>query len=165
MTLLTQLLSIILGVGALAWAYDSSGLAAPARWLLIFGALWLLAAWRRWRWFAALGLFVLVVAAGVGLWIGLPFGWMIAGALGGLFAWDLTDFERRLRQAAPGDDRRGLEARHLARLGLVALAGLGSASIAMAVRLQFSFEWALLLALVGTAGFLQLVSWLRGRGG
>jgi hypothetical protein len=165
LTFLTQLLSIALGVSSLAWAYYSSGLTAPARWLLILGAVWLVAAWRRWRWFAAPGLFVLVAAAGLGLWIGLPFGWMIAGALGGLFAWDLTDFERRLRQAAPGDDRGGLEARHLARLGLVALAGLGSASVAMAVRLQFSFEWALLLGIVAAAGFLQLAGWLRSRGG
>jgi len=134
---------------------------APARWLILFGLGWLLAAWRRWTWFAALGLFLLVAAAVFGLWIGLPFGWMIAGTLGGLFAWDLSDFARRLQQAAPDDDRRALERRHLTRITLVALAGLGLASIAMAVKLEFTFEWALLLAVVTALGLLQLAGWLR----
>jgi hypothetical protein len=161
LTFLAQIASIVLGVASLAWAFDSQGLSAPARWLMIFGLGWLLAAWRRWTWFAPLGLFVLVAVAALGLWIGLPFGWMIAGALGGLFAWDLSDFARRLRGAAPDDDRGGLERRHLTRITLVALAGLGMASVAMAVRLQFTFEWALLLAVVTALGLLQLVNWLR----
>jgi hypothetical protein len=145
LTFLAQIASIVLGVASLAWAFDSQGLSAPARWLMIFGLGWLLAAWRRWTWFAPLGLFVLVAA----------------GALGGLFAWDLSDFARRLRGAAPDDDRGGLERRHLTRITLVALAGLGMASVAMAVRLQFTFEWALLLAVVTALGLLQLVNWLR----
>ncbi len=161
MTYLAQFISIIVGVSSLAWAFDSHGLAAPARWLLYFGLGWLLAAWRRWIWFSALGLFVVVAAAVLGLWIGLPFGWIIAGALGGLFAWDLADFARRLQQAAPDDDRSGMERRHLTRITLAALAGLGLASIAMAVRLEFTFEWAVLLAVVTALSLLQLVSWLR----
>jgi hypothetical protein len=163
-TFALQIFSILLGVGSLAWAYEAQGLAAPARWLMFFGLAWLFAAWRRWTWFAGLGLFVLIAAAGLGLWIGLPFGWMIAGTLGGLFAWDLADFARRLRQAAPGDDRRGMEGRHLARITLVALAGLGAASIAMAVKLQFTFEWAFMLAAVTAMALLQLINWLRNRG-
>jgi len=161
LTYLAQILSIILGVGSLAWVFDSYGLTVPARWLMYFGLGWLLAAWRRWTWFAAPGLFVVVTAAVLGLWIGLPFGWMIAGALGGLFAWDLADFARRLQQAAPDDDRRAMERRHLTRITLVALAGLGLASIAMAVRLEFTFEWAVLLAVVTALSLLQLVNWLR----
>jgi len=45
------------------------------------------------------------------------------------------------------------------------LIGLLLASIAMLVRLEFTLEWMMLLALIGALGVTQLVSWLRRRGG
>jgi hypothetical protein len=90
---------------------------------------------------------------------------MIAGALGALLAWDLTDFMHRLRLVARTDDLRGIERRHLTRSTIVALAGLSLASIPMLVRLEFTFEWVVLLTLVAALGVTQLVSWLRRGGG
>jgi len=49
---------------------------------------------------------------------------MIAGAVFALFAWDMTEFRRRLRYIAVDDDMRGMERRHIARVSLVILAGL-----------------------------------------
>ena len=89
---------------------------------------------------------------------------MIAGALGGLFAWDLTEFLRRLRFAARTDDLRGLQRRHLTRLVIVALIGITLFSIATFLRLELKFEWAVLLTLIAALGVTQLVAWLR-RGG
>jgi len=92
-----------------------------------------------------------------------------SGALGGLMAWDLTDFMRRLRFAAGQgtpkqyDELKSLERRHLARLTVIALAGLLLASMAMLVRLEFTFEWVVLLTLVTVLGVTQLVAWLRRR--
>ncbi len=57
-----------------------------------------------------------------------------------------------------------MEGRHLVRLSVLALLGFGLASLAMAVKLQFNFQWALLLALVAILGTMQLVSWFRKRG-
>jgi hypothetical protein len=89
---------------------------------------------------------------------------MIAGALGGLLAWDLSDFMRRLKFVHITDDKRGLERRHLTRVTIVALGGMLLATIAILVRLEFTLEWMMLLALVGALGVTQLVAWLR-RGG
>lgn len=145
----------------LAWGYFEVGLEGFVRGWIGFGALWAFALIRRWKWFSALGLFVSLTAAAVGLWFGLAPGWMTAGALFALLAWDLTDFERRLRLAAEDDDVNGLVRVHLVRLSLVALIGFALASIAMLVRLQFSFEWAALMALVAALGLSQLIGWMR----
>jgi hypothetical protein len=164
MTLFAFVFSVLMGIGSLAYAYNNVGLIIIARPLLILGALWLFAGWKRWTWFSAIALLLAVALAGFGLWIELSTPWMIAGALGALLAWDLTDFMRRLRLVARTDDLRGIERRHLTRSTIVALAGLSLASIPMLVRLEFTFEWVVLLTLVAALGVTQLVAWLR-RGG
>jgi len=164
MSFFAFVISVIMGMGSLAFAYNNAGFDQIARGLLVAGAIWLFAGWRRWTWFSVIGILFSVALAGFGLWIALSPGWMIAGALGGLLAWDLSDFMRRLRYAHASDDKHALERRHLTRLTIVAVVGMALASIAMLVRLEFTFEWLVLLALVGVLGITQLVSWLR-RGG
>jgi len=100
MTFAAFVASVLLGVGSLSYAYAGAGFAQVARFLLFFGALWIFAGWRRWAWFSAVGILSLVALAGFGLWIEISPGWMISGALGGLLAWDLFDFMRRLHFAA-----------------------------------------------------------------
>jgi len=161
MTLFAFVFSVLMGVGSLAYAYNNAGFVLLARYVLVFAALWLFAGWKRWTWFSAIALLLSLALAGFGLWIELSPGWMISGALGGLLAWDLTEFMRRLRFAARTDDLRDLERRHLARLTIVALIGVALASIPMLVRLEFTFEWVFLLTLIAALGVTQLVAWLR----
>lgn len=166
MTLFGLLFGIVLGIGSLAWGYWHAGLPPFARWILFFGALWILAVWQRWRWFATAGLFFSAVAAALGLWfLNFPPGWMFAGAIGALLAWDLTHFRYRQHFVASEEERHAMERRHLVRLSAVALLGFLLASLAMVVKLQFNFQWALLLALVAIWGITQLVTWFRKRGG
>jgi hypothetical protein len=166
MTILALIFSIALGIGSLAWGYLQVGLPQFARWIMLFGALWLVAVWQRWRWFAPLGLVFNFLLAAFGLWfLNFPPGWMFAGAIGGLMAWDLTYFRYRQRFVASDDERRGMEGRHLVRLFALAILGFLMASAAMAIKLQFNFQWALLLAVVAIVGVTQLVAWLRKRGG
>jgi len=153
--------SVFIGIGSLVYAYAGTGLDNVVRGLLILGAFWLFAGWKRWTWFSVIAILLVVALAGFGLWIALSPGWMIAGALGGLLAWDLSDFMRRLQFVHFTDDKRGLERRHLTRVTIVALLGMALATIAILVRLEFSLEWMILLALVGVLGVTQLVSWLR----
>ncbi|GAB4422354.1 MAG: hypothetical protein Kow002_11680 [Anaerolineales bacterium] len=164
MTFFVFVFSVAMAVGSLAWGYSLRGLDFVIDWMLAFGALWLFAGWRRWTWFSAIGLFLTVAAAAFGLWYGFSTGWMLAGAIGGLLAWDLTDFMRRTRLAADITDLPGLERRHLARVTIVALLGLGLASISMIMRVEFTFEWIMLLAAVAVFGITQLAGWLRRRG-
>ena len=153
--------SVFMGIGSLVYAYTGTGLDGVVRGLLILGALWLFTGWKRWTWFSIIAILLTVALAGFGLWIELSPGWMIAGALGGLLAWDLSDFMRRLQFVHITDDKGLLERRHLTRVTIVALAGLLLASIAMLVRLEFTFEWIMLLTLVAVLGVTQLVAWLR----
>lgn len=155
--------SVLMGVGSLAYAYAGRDLGFVWRGLIILGALWLFAGRQRWVWFSTIALIITVSLAAFGLWIELPSGWMINGALGALLAWDLTDFMRRLRFAPLLDDLRALERRHLTRLTIVTVIGVFLASIPMLIRLEFTFEWLVLLTLVAVLGVTQLVSWLRRR--
>jgi hypothetical protein len=157
-------IGVLMGVGSLSYAYAGRGFEQVARVLLVLGVVWLFTGRQRWVWFSTIALVILVALAGFGVWIQLSPGWMIAGSLGGLVAWDLTEFMRRLRFAPLRDDVRDLERRHLTRLTIVVLIGTVLASIAMLVRLEFTFEWIVLLTLVAALGITQLVSWLR-RGG
>ena len=86
---------------------------------------------------------------------------MFAGGIFALVAWDMTDFRQRLRGMADDDDTRGIERRHLARISLLVFIGLVLASIAMLVRVQFTFEWSALLVIVALLGLGQLVGWFR----
>ena len=164
MSFFAFVIAVLMGIGSLAYAYAGIGFDGLVRVLLILGVLWLFAGWKRWTWFSTIAILLSVALAGFGLWIALSPGWMIAGALGGLLAWDLTDFMRRLRFAPATDDIRGLERRHLTRVTIVAIIGALLASTAMLVRLEFTLEWMMLLALVVVLGVTQLVAWLR-RGG
>jgi len=163
-TLFALFFGIVMGIGSLAWGYAQAGLPLFARWIAFFGAVWLVAVWQRWRWFAYVGLLFNFLAAALGLWLlNLSPGWMFAGAIGGLLAWDLTDFSHRLRFAASDEERRAFEMRHLVRISMLAMLGFGLASLAMLLKFQFNFDWALLSAIVAAFGILQLVVWLRKR--
>ncbi len=166
MTVLALLFSILLGIGSLAWGYQEVGLADLSRWILVFGIVWLFAVLQRWRWFAHIGLAFSFLCAALGLWfLNFAPGWMFAGAIGGLVAWDLTDFRYRQRYAASDAERRNVETQHLFRITVLALLGFGVASVAMILKFQFNFEWAFVLAVVAVVGITQMVSWFRKRGG
>ena len=154
-------LSVLMGAGSLSFVYAGAGIDKIALGLLLLGVLWLYAGWKRWIWYSTGAFLLLVALAGYGLWIELSPGWLISGSIGGLLAWDLTGFLLRLDGAFETDDLRGMQRRHLARLTIVALVGLLLASISMLVRVEFTLEWMILLALVGVLGITQLVAWLR----
>ncbi len=164
MTLFALLFSIVAGTGSLAWGYIQAGFPQYARWILIFGVVWLIGIWQRWRWFAYVGLAFNLSIAALGLWFAnFPPGWMFAGAIAGLLAFDLTDFSHRLRFSASAEERLQVERRHLLRITLLALIGFLLASLAMMVTYNYSFEWGILLTIVAALGIFQLVAWYRRR--
>jgi hypothetical protein len=153
--------SIIISTGSLAWAFAEAGFVVFARWILIFGAVWLFTQWRGWEWLSSLGLFLAIFASVVGLWFGFSMEWLFSGAIFALFAWDMSDFRNRIRAIAVDDNLRGMERRHLARISLLSLTGLSLMSIVVLVRRQFTFEWGILLVSVLLFGIVQLAGWLR----
>jgi hypothetical protein len=163
-TLFALVFSIVFGVGSLAFGYHMAGLTQFVRWIILFGAVWLFAVWQRWRWFAYIGIAFNLFAAALGLWfLNFSPGWMFAGAIGGLLAFDLTGFRDSLRFALSDEEQRVVETRHLRRISLLTMVGFGLANLAMIVKLQFSLEWALLSAIVAALGIPQLIAWFRKR--
>ena len=161
MTLIALLSSIMISSATLAWGFAQSGFTSFSVWIILLGAGWLLAIWQRWYWYSAFALFVVTVLAALGLWFGFSPGWLFAGGIFALFAWDMTDFRQRLVLMAKNDNTRGLERRHLLRVSLLTLAGMALASITMLLRVQFTFEWSALLVVVILLGLGQLVGWFR----
>lgn len=162
MTLVAMVLSIILGIVSLAYGYSQEGFADYALWIVLLGIVWVLAHWRRIYWFSSVALFVMIFAAGFGVWQDFTATWMLIGALGGLLGWDLSDFAMRLRYAAPTDDIAGMERRHLARVGIVAALGLGLAYLSVVIQVRrLAFEVAVGLILLAALGLARLVMRLR----
>jgi hypothetical protein len=162
LTFVAFVLCVILGTGSLAYEYSQAGEVDLARWFVWIGVLWILADWRKIYWASSAAFLLIVLGAGYGVWSGYATLWMLLGALGGLLGWDLSDFARRLSYAAPTDDVRGLERRHLARVGLVAALGLGLAWLSRVIRInRLAFEVAVGLVLLAALGITRLVVRLR----
>ncbi|MBN1668827.1 MAG: hypothetical protein JW862_17175 [Anaerolineales bacterium] len=159
------LFSLVVGLLAQAFGYAQAGNLAGAIALPAIGLCWLLAQWRRWRWFASLylGLMLLVAAAGVLVWE-VAFGWNFAGLLGALLAWDLEAFSRRLALAAEDDDRASLERSHLTRLSGFGLLAILLAGVTRLVALEVSFGWSFWLVVLLAMAFTRVVLWLRRKG-
>jgi hypothetical protein len=159
--LTAETICVLIGMLPLAGSYFQTGLPEVAIGCLAVGLLWLLSQWRRWDWMASIGMLIFCGAAGLGVWIGLSPVLMAISVLASLLAWDLADFYRRLRRAAPEDDLRSLERLHLLRLAGLAGTSLVLILAALLIHLQISFGWLFLLALVAIFGILQLVRRLR----
>ncbi len=160
MSYFALILSLLMGVSSLAWGFYDGGYPDIAFAILGLGLLWGWSIWRRWRWFSRVGLLALTLGAAAGLWQNLPFGWMLAGGVGGLLTYDLSAFIYRLRFAAPGEDTGQLERTHLARLGLLIVLTITFASIVMLWQSEFTFEWAIFLGLASVWGVSLLVRWM-----
>jgi len=158
-----RLLPITIGLAAiiLAVAYAVGGVWKVSPILLAMGALWWVGQKRHWNLFAPVALVGFVVAAAVGLWMSLPAGWMLAGVVAALSAWDLDYFARRLGSVERVEMRPALERLHLRRLVSVDGLGLLLAGMALVVQYKLSFDVVLVLGLVAVLGLSQMVSYLR----
>ena len=162
MTLIAFVLSVFLGCASLAYGFSQAGMTDPARWFVWLGIVWLLSQWRTLYWVASIAFALVVLGAAYGVRNNFTTIWMLLGALGGLLGWDLSDFARRLRYAAPTDDIAGMERRHLARAGIVAALGLGLALLSLVIRInRLAFEVAVGLVLLAALGLTRLVMRLR----
>ena len=158
-----RLLPITIGLAAivLAMGYAVGGAWKFSPILLAMGVLWWFGLKRHWNLFASAALVGFVVAAALGLWEGLPAGWMLVGAVAALSAWDLDYFARRLRSVERVEMRLALERLHILRLVSADGLGLLLAGMALAVQYKFSFDAVLVLGLVAVLGLSQMVSYLR----
>ena len=153
-------ISIILGTGFLAHGYSLAGIDVFTRGVIALGVIWLIAQYSRWDWFSAVALIITILAASLGLWMDFHSGWLIAGSIFSLVAWDLSEF-RRLNRAKPKDGLRSVERRHIARLSFLALAGLVFASLLLLLRREFTSDWGYLLITMVAISLVQFLIGLR----
>jgi len=165
MTLFALLFSILFGAGSLAFGYQLAGFTQFAQWIILLGLFWLISIWQRWRWFSYIGLVFNLIVAALGLWLFLNFppGWMFAGAIGGLLAFDLTTFWNKVRFINSKEEKRVLETRHLLRVSALAVIGMTLGSLAMLIKRQFTLEWGILGAAILVWGLIQFFIWFRNR--
>jgi len=161
MALIAMILGIVAASGSLAWGYHLGGFDDLAFILALTGVVWLVFELRGWLRIGSLALLVYIATAAWGLWMGLPSSLMVVGAVAGLLAWDLSGFMRRMKRASPHDDLRGMEARHLARVSIVAAISLVIAGVAAFVRVRLPFEVAVGLVILGALGLTRLVLWIQ----
>jgi len=112
---------IIISTGSFAWGYWLAGYEEASRWIIAFGVLWLASHWRKWKWFSASAVFISLILAAFGIWFEFTSGWMLGGAAFGVFAWNLTEFQQKIKLLPPREDVKGMTRRHLLRIGLLAL--------------------------------------------
>jgi hypothetical protein len=162
LTRIAFILSVILGTISLSIGYFQAGRFGPARWFVWLAIAWILAHWRKVYWASSVAFLLTLVGAAYGVWHQLTTMWMLLGALGGLLAWDLSDFTMRLTYAGPHDDVQGMQRRHLERAGIVALLGFGLAWLTLVIHVErLPFEVAVGLVLLAALGLTRLVLGLR----
>jgi hypothetical protein len=152
------LLSAGLATCALAAGYVIEALWAGAGIAVVIGLLWLAGDARNWDWVAEPCLAGWVGLAAFGAWWGTISGWMLLGLIAALAAWDLRHFATRLRDAGTITAPNELAHIHLRRLALVAAAGLLFGGIALGMRVELTFGWALLAAALAIIGLSHLIS-------
>lgn len=131
------------------------------QWAFVFvlvGLLWWAAERQRgWHWAPSVGMFVLVLAAAAGYWLGIPILAMLAVAVLALSAWDLDAFAERLAQRQQDDWTHILVQRHLRRLIIGNALALGLAAFSLTVELRFNFVIVFLLGLLMAYGLNRLL--------
>lgn len=152
---------MILSTGSFAWGYFQAGFDEAARWIMAIGVFWLVAVWQKWRWVSSVIVLLALGGALFGLWFNFIAGWMFSGMILVLFAWDLTEFQRKMKFMPKREDVKGMERRHLARISFLALMGMLIASYFMFRREQLTFDWGLMNLMVLAFALLQVFAWLR----
>ena len=159
MILIALIACVIFSTGSLAWGYWLAGYEGIARWVFVFGVLWLLAQWRKWKWFTSPAVLVYLLLAGYGVWFKFIPGWMFSGSVFGLFAWDLAEFQKRIKNMPAREDIHGMTRRRILRISLLVLLGFMLVSLVMLVNQQFARDWGLFVLFVCLIGSLQAFAW------
>ena len=120
MITIVLVLCILISSGSFAWGYWQAEYENAARWIVAFGALWLISQWRAWKWVSAPAALIALGLAAFGVWFKFSPGWMFGGAVFGFFAWSLSEFRQKLKTLYPREDAKGMTRRHLTRIGLLA---------------------------------------------
>jgi len=148
---------IIIATLTLAFGYGLIPLWSGTMIVVVMGLVWLVGQLRRLGWLNDMSFALLIIAAAVGVWWSVPAGWMLAGTVAALAAWDLARFDRRLAHVEQITGERQLRRDHLQRLLLVTGLGLGFGALALSIQFELSLGWAILLGLLAVIGLSRII--------
>jgi len=154
-------IAIVGAAGGLAAAYLLHGWWPLALPIAAVGLVWGWGSRRGRSGPADLGLLLLVVAAGGGLWLGLAAWESFLGVVLALSAWDLDHLHRQLRDVPRTAATARLERGHLLRLLAVAAASAAVAGVTLAFRLQLGTGLTALLGVLVVCGIGEAVAFFR----
>ena len=159
MILITLVASIVITTGSFAWGYWQAGLEGISNWMIMFGIAWLASDRLKWRWFPTVAMFLSLLLAAFGVWFKFHPGWMFSGAAFALIAYDLGEFQLRLRSMPAREDIPGRTWRRVLRVSI--LAGLGLAFISLVVFFNgiFTLDWGLFLIVFFLFTGIQFLAW------
>lgn len=121
MLLIALIFCIVISTGSIAWGYGQAGYAEFSRWLILFGVFWLASEWRKWKWVFAPAVLLVLLLAAYGIWYNFVLGLMFSGAVFGVLAWNITEFQEKLRLLPQREDKQGMIRRHLIRVGALSI--------------------------------------------
>lgn len=148
--------------GGLATTILALGFASQSLWIAVLAALvvalgWLVSQWRDQAVLASASFAAAVGLAGLGAWLSLPAGWLLASVALMLAMWDLDRFLRQLRRVKYATGTGELLRAHMRALLLVLAIGLVLGGAALSIQIELSFGWAVLLAGVAAVGIAQII--------
>jgi hypothetical protein len=161
MTRLMLYACIALAFLTLVGGYFVMGINRAAISFGLLGMVWLVCIYKAWRWTSVIAMITIITASAAGVYLELQPSWMLIAVIYALFAWDLTDFDRRLTLASPDDDRAALERDHLTRLIPIFFISILVSVGDLGLRIRFTFEWALGLIVLSIGGISAMLWWLR----
>ncbi len=152
---------ILVAVAAFAIAYAQIGVLLAALGIIGVGALWLAAQQRDPGPISSLFMDLLILSGAIAFLLNGP-GWLLLiGTVAALGGWDLANFYQRLRTVDRIDEKSGLGREHLKRLGFVEALGFLIGLLGLTTRMQLSFWWVVLLAILAMIGLTRLIKHVR----
>jgi hypothetical protein len=154
-------INILLSTGFLALGSLLKGDIAMSVLVGITGSLWLLAAWRDWKWYASLGLIIYMVVAVYSIISGYSPLFSLVSVVTALVAWDLFDFYWRVKRSVHVKNLGDIAPIHLRRLTVISGIGLATGGVAMLMQFRIGFGIVVVLGLVAIVMTGWVISMLR----
>lgn len=152
-SILMSIVSLVLGYG-LRCAWTGTFL------VVFWGIAWGSGQRHRWRWLT-LATFSSLITAAFGFWINLSPLAMVLGMVTALSAWDLGQFESRLKEQKRSDDTAVVERDHIRRLAVMTVIGFALAIAGTFFQLNLHFGLVVLLILIMVWSISRVIDLLQ----
>jgi hypothetical protein len=145
---------------AVALGYATTELRLYTVWVVLLGLLWAAGIWFGGGQTTGFVTFVAVAAYGLHLQVAVV--WMLVGLVAALIGWDLARFQRRLdSQVDSPVETSQLKTIHLSRLATVSGLGLLLGAASLALQIDLTLGWAVLLGLLMAVSLSWVVRRIR----